>query len=942
MKPTRVAQLLTTICVLWLAAPAEAEQGRVSVFNFQMKSNTPEWRWMEKGLADRVITDLFQKRTVSVIQRDRMQELAAEMAWAPEMMGDTARLKKIGQTLGPNYLVSGVYEVKGKKLKIIAVIVDFKTNNAVARREVSGQAADALELTRKLSASLLSWLTKRPEEKILDELPAWTRSIPAVKALYEGMDLYDQGRYAEAWLGFRQASRKDPAYVEAQYWVGKMYYFMDRYRHARRAYERFVYLDSRHPRLGDAIREYIHTYEKLHDTPAETLLALYAEMIRRYPRAQIFDAMAEDGYFRNDYWLKAKTGRVLEQAGRHKEAMLAAAHAEKKLEYVTDRWGSYSSMCRTAADRISLRNMFLHYLTTGERLGPAKATGIDDIRFGKEVHFKLTGPVCQIQTNERYHLLAPEGHVFVELAVRPMAKAEGAIKPVLWHIAIGDIPAGHYVRVGAAERKAIRIKGLPRISMLSLFVVWSRGPDDPEITKGTLPLRVEAKFEKIPSRFGAVEVFCSTTPDFRVRVGDRMGRKHPGLIGLLPAGVHELTFVPAYAGTPFGQWQTKVTVRPGKTTRVIGQLPWPKGSGWSSWSCTAIGPDYDGHHVNLRPYRESPSIQADNDAIRIVWSYGDDIWASLSTDGKSFSRPRKLRIPVSSGWLEWAPRLFRDESGRFILVFESDRNARHQFRPYVCWSRDFEHWSAPVMISDARARWSDMIQDDKGRFIWAYVWLNKVTVMASRDAYRWQKLGEATFESFCRGVQILQRSDGDYELYVPVLEFVAEPTPRNTYWLDKFNVRIFGMTSRHGRTWRLILRQKLPPNSCFSTVHNKEGTMVAAFFASPRVKRSCLRINRYDPQGRWSRSPTREGVGNEAATFAHHPRWGYMISWMDWESWEYLRTATGPYLMRSGSIKPLFDPYRRPTEMVREMNNEEDTACVIGIWRPYVRVQRFP
>ncbi|MCX5654985.1 MAG: hypothetical protein NTY65_10100 [Planctomycetota bacterium] len=34
----------------------------VAVFNFQMKSDTPDWKWLEKGLADRITTDFVSER----------------------------------------------------------------------------------------------------------------------------------------------------------------------------------------------------------------------------------------------------------------------------------------------------------------------------------------------------------------------------------------------------------------------------------------------------------------------------------------------------------------------------------------------------------------------------------------------------------------------------------------------------------------------------------------------------------------------------------------------------------------------------------------------------------------------------------------------------------------------------------------------------------------
>ena len=51
------------------------------------------------------------------------------------------------------------------------------------------------ELDKLAQTELLAWFTDRPAEQILPELPVWTRSVPASKALYQGMHLYDSGRY---------------------------------------------------------------------------------------------------------------------------------------------------------------------------------------------------------------------------------------------------------------------------------------------------------------------------------------------------------------------------------------------------------------------------------------------------------------------------------------------------------------------------------------------------------------------------------------------------------------------------------------------------------------------------------------------------------------------------------------------------------------------------
>ena len=172
--------VLGIVLVTGMATASQAQtQGPVAVFNFGMKSETPEWLWLEKGLADRVITDLFQHKGVTVVQRDMMQKVADEMKWVPEMMSEPGRLAAIGQRLRPKYIISGVYQVQGEQLDITATIVELRSQKEVARRVVSGRTDKTLELMRQASAEVLAWLTKGVPEKIADTLPAWTRSIPA-------------------------------------------------------------------------------------------------------------------------------------------------------------------------------------------------------------------------------------------------------------------------------------------------------------------------------------------------------------------------------------------------------------------------------------------------------------------------------------------------------------------------------------------------------------------------------------------------------------------------------------------------------------------------------------------------------------------------------------------------------------------------------------------
>jgi len=138
--------------VFSLAATTSAATN-VAVFNFQMKSDTPDWRWLEKGLSDRIATDFVQSRSLSVIARDEMEVMAEKMRWVPEMAtSDPARMEELKKQLKIEYLVTGVYSVANGQITITGQIVEVEGRKEVARKEISGKADDVLDLQRRLSA----------------------------------------------------------------------------------------------------------------------------------------------------------------------------------------------------------------------------------------------------------------------------------------------------------------------------------------------------------------------------------------------------------------------------------------------------------------------------------------------------------------------------------------------------------------------------------------------------------------------------------------------------------------------------------------------------------------------------------------------------------------------------------------------------------------------
>jgi TolB-like protein len=938
------------VLLLLCAIAGSASAQNVAVFNFQMKSDTPEWVWLEKGLADRIATDFVRGRSVTVLARDQMQVVAQQVRWRAEMADRNEHLmREVKEELKIEQIVSGVYSVAGERITITAQVLDVDTRRELFRKEISGAASDVLNLQRQLSAELLAHFSGKKAGDILTALPAWTQSLPASKALYEGMDLFDQGRYAEAWLLFRKASRDDPGYLEAGYWVGRMYYFMNRYEHARAAYERFVHMDAMHPRIGDAVKEYLHTYEQLGAEPG-TLLQLYADFARRFPDAWIYNELGLDAPVPARIWLRARSGQLLQQMGRYEEASIQASAAEGDI--IRDFPDEPRS---TVAFHVAMGASQTLNLLTGRVFAPPglelkyKCPHADNLILFKpgqtEVKVLFDRPeviassgmkdarATYCDKHIRELLMAPDGYVFKKLACWPILDGEDAwISCYLnkdWHLDVG--PLGGWI-IAKARTDGYHFEQLPHSGIFELmFYMWAQDRyRDPKIQfRG---IRVLAELEKTGAT-GAIDVACSNTSSFAVYVDGNLERKRPGLVGLLSPGPHQVELRPAMETHPYDIRRHTVVVEAGKTVRLETSMPWKKGTAWEGWTAgTLVGGDYGAPAPCLQGLHPMPYIQADPEAIRLFWSHRGDLWCAQSTDGDHFTRPRRLGMPISSGWIETDPICFRDESGRFVMTFLSDRDGQHQMRAYFCWSRDGIRWSSPAMIEDRPVGRCDAIQDDRGNFIWAaaiqtdernpriepdeasrisrgspHGLYSSVTIMKSRDGYCWTTLASLPIGHESQSVRIFQGADGGYELYAI---YKGDPTYQGPWENEDLQFVLARYRSRDGVAWSppqqvTRLWQERPGGSYFWAGQVQGRTTLAVFRnRSTAGDWNVLEMLREDDKGQWSQPQvTYDGVASPYAGMAYHPRWGYLIAWQCPADAQFPQPSLGPYLIRGKSIE---------------------------------------
>ncbi|KKL54344.1 hypothetical protein LCGC14_2266340, partial [marine sediment metagenome] len=276
--------LAVTVAVLAVGATARAET-TIAVLNFANTDIGADARhgWLSKALADLMINDLSHYRQLRVVTREHMQMLLREASLFDKHvneMSDASR-RRLRKHLRVDYLVFGAYTVRGGEVTIRALLIRLRSGKVLATFSETCPLKGVLTAEKALAAKVIGYFRfGGSAAAVVRELPRWTDSIRAAQRLYEGIDHFDQGRFAEAWYAFRQALVSDPNYPDPHYWLARMSYYRQEYEHARIEYERFVLGQPSHPRVGDAIMEYVHSFERLSDSPQD-MLELYQGLRRR-------------------------------------------------------------------------------------------------------------------------------------------------------------------------------------------------------------------------------------------------------------------------------------------------------------------------------------------------------------------------------------------------------------------------------------------------------------------------------------------------------------------------------------------------------------------------------------------------------------------------------------------------------------------------------------
>jgi TolB-like protein len=195
------------LVLITFSVPLYSQQA-ITILDFDVQSDNEEHKYLGKGFAQFLSVELSQIKTITLVEREKRNEIINELKFGLTGLVDENNLIELGNMLQSNYLVAGeIFDMAGT-LVITTRIIDIEKSTIIAQSGADGTAGEYKKITRQLAISILDALGVEMETTLPDI--EGTNNDEAVLASFsKAVDAYDEGDKEKAIKEIRQAKELD-------------------------------------------------------------------------------------------------------------------------------------------------------------------------------------------------------------------------------------------------------------------------------------------------------------------------------------------------------------------------------------------------------------------------------------------------------------------------------------------------------------------------------------------------------------------------------------------------------------------------------------------------------------------------------------------------------------------------------------------------------------
>ncbi|HXU02778.1 MAG TPA: FlgO family outer membrane protein [Polyangia bacterium] len=216
------ALLLAVSAALLAAAPPSPAAAApppltVAVSYFDNNTGKAEYDPLAKGLADMLITDLGQLQALRIVEREKLNQVLAELKLSRSKFIDPKTAQRVGKGLAARFILSGGYTLAGDTIRIDARVFNVETGAVLTSERVEGKKDEFFALEKDIADVLIKALEVKlvSAERTKLRMNA-TQSWDAWSSYAAGLDAQDKGDVAAARAAYAKALAADPNYRAAK------------------------------------------------------------------------------------------------------------------------------------------------------------------------------------------------------------------------------------------------------------------------------------------------------------------------------------------------------------------------------------------------------------------------------------------------------------------------------------------------------------------------------------------------------------------------------------------------------------------------------------------------------------------------------------------------------------------------------------------------------
>jgi eukaryotic-like serine/threonine-protein kinase len=198
----------------------------LAILPFRNASGDSSLDWLGPSLAEMLRTDVGRSASLRTVPSDRIHQILRDLRISADSTFDPATLLKLAKFSNADTVIWGQYLKFGNEIRIDATLQDVQRQRSIPLKAQAPSQSGLQAAIDQLAQSIRDGLSLSSDA--LAELKATafkpsTKSLEALRAYNEGLQLARQGKQSEALKKFQESIQADPEFALAYAKLGQTY-----------------------------------------------------------------------------------------------------------------------------------------------------------------------------------------------------------------------------------------------------------------------------------------------------------------------------------------------------------------------------------------------------------------------------------------------------------------------------------------------------------------------------------------------------------------------------------------------------------------------------------------------------------------------------------------------------------------------------------------------